>query len=96
MPLYEYICQACGHEFEEIQSFSAKPIRKCPACGKLKVEKKVSLTSFSLKGEGWYKDGYAKPSDKKTPGADTAKSDSSKKESKSEKKSESKTKKTGS
>lgn len=66
MPLYEYICTACEHEFDEIQKFSDKPIRKCPECGKLKVEKKVSLSGFQLKGSGWYKDGYAKPSEKKS------------------------------
>lgn len=64
MPLYEYQCKKCGHEFEEIQKFSDKPIKKCPKCSKLSVEKKVSMTAFALKGEGWYKDGYARPSDK--------------------------------
>lgn len=66
MPLYEYICTACNHHFEEVQKFSDKPIRKCPACGKNKAEKKISLAGFQLKGTGWYKDGYNKPSDKKT------------------------------
>jgi len=63
MPLYEYICHACGHEFEEIQKFSDRPLTKCPNCGKNKVVKKISLTAFQLKGEGWYKDGYARPSE---------------------------------
>lgn len=62
MPLYEYLCTACDHHFEEMQKFSDKPIRKCPACGKNKVEKKISLAGFQLKGAGWYKDGYAKKS----------------------------------
>lgn len=60
MPLYEYICNACKHEFEEVQKFSDKPIEVCPECKKRKVEKKISLSGFALKGEGWYKDGYAK------------------------------------
>lgn len=64
MPLYEYICAKCGFEFEEIQKFSDKPIKKCPKCSALKVEKKVSQTAFQLKGEGWYKDGYSRPSEK--------------------------------
>ncbi|MCP5464314.1 MAG: zinc ribbon domain-containing protein [Deltaproteobacteria bacterium] len=59
MPLYEYICEACGHEFEEIQKFSDKPIKKCPSCGKSKAERKVSQAAFHLKGGGWYKDGYS-------------------------------------
>mgnify|MGYP000055977122 CR=1 FL=1 len=71
MPLYEYNCQACGHEFEELQKFSDKPIRKCPQCGKLKAEKKVSLSGFQLKGGGWYKDGYSNPSEGKKKNAST-------------------------
>jgi putative FmdB family regulatory protein len=64
MPLYEYICTACAHEFEEMQKFSDPAIRKCPECGKSKVQKKVSLAGFQLKGAGWYKDGYSKSSEK--------------------------------
>jgi len=67
MPLYEYICHSCGHEFDEIQKFSDNPITKCPKCSKNKIVKKVSLTAFHLKGEGWYKDGYSRPSDKPKP-----------------------------
>lgn len=67
MPLYEYQCQACGHEFEELQSFSDKAVTKCPKCGKNKVIKKISMTAFHLKGEGWYKDGYSRPSEKPKP-----------------------------
>lgn len=43
-----------------MQKFSDPPIKKCPACGKLAVEKKISKTAFQLKGDGWFKDGYAK------------------------------------
>lgn len=58
MPLYEYRCSACEHQFEVIQSFSDKPLRKCTECGG-KVEKLVSRTGFVLKGGGWYKTDYA-------------------------------------
>jgi len=77
MPLYEYICTACDHHFEEMQKFSDKPIRKCPVCGKNKVEKKISLAGFQLKGVGWYKDGYNKPTDKKSTDATTVKTETS-------------------
>jgi len=30
MPTYEYACEKCGHEFEALQSMSAKPLRVCP------------------------------------------------------------------
>lgn len=63
MPVYEYACAACSHQFEEWQKMSDPPIRSCPKCRAKKVEKLISLTSFSLKGGGWYKDLYssAKP-----------------------------------
>ena len=58
MPLYEYICTECGHEFDRIQSFSANPIRVCEKCGQESVKKKLSNAGFILKGGGWYKDHY--------------------------------------
>src|SRR5712672_3308092 len=72
MPIYEYACAACGHQFEEWQKMSDKPIRTCPKCKAKKVEKLISQTSFTLKGGGWYSDLYAGPK----PGAKDAKSDS--------------------
>jgi putative FmdB family regulatory protein len=54
MPIYEYICRACGHEFEVMQKVSDDPLKKCPHCGRLKLQKMISNTSFQLKGEGWY------------------------------------------
>src|SRR5438477_4415798 len=68
MPIYEYACAACGHQFEEWQKMSDKPIRVCPKCKKKKVEKLISQTSFTLKGGGWYSDLYAGPK----PGAKSA------------------------
>lgn len=59
MPIYEYRCTACGHEFEKIQRVSERAIRSCPEC-KGKVEKLVSVSAFSLKGGGWYAQGYSK------------------------------------
>jgi len=67
MPIYEYKCEDCGHEFEEMLHFSERdnPINApCPnsirpLCGG-KVHLKMSLGSFHLKGGGWYKDGYGK------------------------------------
>jgi putative FmdB family regulatory protein len=59
MPIYEYACAACGHQFEEWQKMSDKPIRVCPKCKAKKVEKLISATSFTLKGGGWYADLYS-------------------------------------
>ncbi|PIR21000.1 MAG: FmdB family transcriptional regulator [Deltaproteobacteria bacterium CG11_big_fil_rev_8_21_14_0_20_47_16] len=63
MPIYEYTCQSCHHHFEEIQKISDPVVMACPKCGK-DASRQISQTSFSLKGEGWYKDGYAKPAKK--------------------------------
>jgi putative FmdB family regulatory protein len=58
MPLYEYRCGACGHEFEVLQKVSDRPIRKCESCGRLKAKRAISQTSFVLKGSGWYATDY--------------------------------------
>ena len=54
MPIYEYACRTCGHEFEELQKISEKPLLKCPSCGNKSLVKKVSAAAFRLKGGGWY------------------------------------------
>ena len=67
MPIYEYACAACGHEFEEWQKMSDAPVRTCPKCKKKKVERLISRTAFQLKGSGWYADLYSSSK----PGADS-------------------------
>jgi putative FmdB family regulatory protein len=59
MPLYEYLCDACGHRFELIKKFSDPPVEKCPKCGGA-VHKLQSAPAFHLKGTGWYLTDYAK------------------------------------
>ena len=55
MPTYEYKCDACGHAFEKFQSMTAKPIRKCPTCGKNKVRRLMSAgAGLIFKGSGFY------------------------------------------
>lgn len=58
MPLYEYRCKQCGHQFEKIQSFSAPEEKVCPACGG-EVERLISAPAFQFKGAGWYVNDYA-------------------------------------
>lgn len=57
MPVYEYRCNACGDQFELRQKFSDAPVTECPKCGG-EVAKLISSTAFSLKGGGWYAEGY--------------------------------------
>jgi len=59
MPIYEYLCTSCGYQFEEVQKFSEPSLEECPDCGKNSAQRQVSMSSFHLKGGGWYKDGYS-------------------------------------
>jgi putative FmdB family regulatory protein len=72
MPVYEYLCKGCGHEFEREQRISDAPVKKCPSCGSLKARRQISRTSFVLKGGGWYSDLYgSKPAAKSDDAAAT-------------------------
>ena len=72
MPTYEYKCEACGHKFEKFQTMSAKPEKKCPACGKNKAKRLISAgAGLIFKGSGFYITDYRSKSYK-----DSAKSDS--------------------
>lgn len=59
MPVYEYVCKACDHEFEREQRISDPPAKKCPSCGARQAKRLISRTSFLLKGGGWYSDLYS-------------------------------------
>ena len=85
MPIYDYGCKACDHEFEREQRISEKPLKKCPACGKLQAKRLISRTSFVLKGGGWHSDLYSsgKPAGDSKDSADSGSKDSSSKGSKS-------------
>ena len=64
MPMYEYRCNDCEHTFEARQKFSDAPLSECPRC-EGSVSKLISRTAFTLKGGGWYDQGYgnnSKPS----------------------------------
>lgn len=59
MPTYDYICQACGHALEFFQSMSEGPKRKCPECGKLKLQRQIGMGAGILfKGSGFYETDY--------------------------------------
>ena len=54
MPIYDYKCSNCEHQFELIQKFSDQPAEICPQCSQKSIQKLVSAPSFRLKGGGWY------------------------------------------
>lgn len=58
MPVYEYECTSCNKVFEVQQKMADKPLSACPEC-EGEVKKLMSMSSFQLKGGGWYSDGYA-------------------------------------
>lgn len=92
MPTYEYLCQACGHEFELFQSMSASVKRKCPDCGKLKLKRLIGIGSGVIfKGSGFYQTDYRSDSYKKAAEADK-KASEPKTSKKGEKKTASKSK----
>jgi len=67
MPIYEYQCNDCGHQFEAMRKISAGPPDACPACGENALQKLVSKVAFRLKGTGWYETDFkTKPADKKS------------------------------
>ncbi len=66
MPTYEYRCQACTHEFEEFQSITAKPLKKCPQCGKMRLQRLIGTGGGVIfKGSGFYQTDYRSESYKK-------------------------------
>lgn len=82
MPIYEYSCEDCFHDFEVMQKVSDEPVKACPACGKERVKKLVSAPQFKLKGTGWYETDFKdKPKSSTTDKKSTEAQASTKKES---------------
>lgn len=79
MPTYDYLCEACDHEFELFQSIKDSVKRKCPECGRLKLRRLIGPgAAIVFKGSGFYKTDYRSESYKKGAAADKkSKSDSS-------------------
>lgn len=65
MPIYEYQCDACGHELEALQKISDAPLTDCPACKANDLVKKISAAGFRLKGSGWYETDFKSGKNKK-------------------------------
>ena len=91
MPTYEYLCDNCGHDFEKFQSITAKPLRKCPDCGKNQLKRLIGTgAGVIFKGSGFYEtdyrsEGYKKAKEKET--SPEKKEDKKKSDSKSDTKS---------
>jgi len=65
MPIYQYKCGECDHQFEALQKMSDAKLVDCPNCNAAALKKQVTAAAFKLKGSGWYetdfKNSGAKP-----------------------------------
>ncbi len=91
MPTYDYKCDACDYTFEEFQSITSKPLKKCPECGKLKLKRLIGTgAGLIFKGSGFYETDYRSEGYKKAASADSEKNGSkSDSKNKSDKKTDS-------
>ena len=93
MPTYEYQCENCEHLFEEFQSITAKALKKCPECKKMKLRRLIGGgAGLIFKGSGFYITDYRSDSykaaakkDSGSAGGESKSSDSGKKEKKATK-----------
>lgn len=70
MPIYEYQCKSCQHQFDLLQKVQEEPAKLCPQCHKETAVRLVSAAGFQLKGTGWYATDFkdrGKPNSGKTP-----------------------------
>jgi putative FmdB family regulatory protein len=93
MPTYDYLCDACGHEFEAFESIKADPQSVCPQCREVKLHRKIGAGAAILfKGSGFYQTDYRSASYKERAKADKPPESSTSKPAESSSKSDSSTK----
>jgi putative FmdB family regulatory protein len=72
MPTYDYVCDACNHEFEAFESIKAEPQTVCPSCREPKLRRKIGPGAAILfKGSGFYQTDYRSESYKERAKADS-------------------------
>ena len=71
MPIYEYQCSNCHHQFDIIQKISDEPLKECPECHKDTAVKLVSAAGFQLKGTGWYETDFKNKNNNPPPSKST-------------------------
>src|SRR5262249_7718933 len=71
MPTYEYRCEGCGHQFDELQSFKDEPLKVCPKCHQERLRRLFGTGAAILfKGSGFYETDYRSESYKKAAKAE--------------------------
>ncbi len=72
MPTYDYVCSKCEHTFEQFQSMTAKPLRKCPSCGGMALKRLIGTgAGVIFRGSGFYETDYRSDSYQKAAKADS-------------------------
>ena len=84
MPTYDYICDACQHEWELFQKITDDPVKKCPACNKKKAVRQFGTgAAIMFKGSGFYETDYRSEAYKKSAKAEAKSSEGGSGDSKS-------------
>jgi putative FmdB family regulatory protein len=93
MPTYDYVCDACEHQFEAFQSIKEDAMQKCPECGRKKLRRLIGPgAAIVFKGSGFYKTDYRSESYKKAAAAEKNAGNGAKSDGKSDGKPKSDTK----
>ena len=50
MPIYEYVCDDCGHAFEVLIRSTEQPV--CPSCGQSRLTKQLSVPAAHTTASG--------------------------------------------
>jgi putative FmdB family regulatory protein len=76
MPTYDYICDACAHEFEAFEPITSQPQTECPVCKEPRLRRKIGPGAAILfKGSGFYQTDYRSESYKKAAKAEKSSSE---------------------
>ncbi|MCB1258480.1 MAG: FmdB family transcriptional regulator [Microthrixaceae bacterium] len=77
MPIYEYRCKNCSHQFEIQQSMSDDALTDCPNCNEPQLRKVFQPVGISFKGSGFYKNDSRSSSKSSSSGGSSSSSSSS-------------------